>query len=165
MTFSLCNSLVEREGDPCGKKGKAERYGYCGRGEERDWQGEREKRLLISVVLGVCYCFAPLHSRGSRWEKAACLFKGTGGWSQGREWRRKGGRRQLEQQHSSAKSATKQRGGTSEAHARRQEGRIINSSYLLWIILLLRFLLLEIFIPPGVAAFYPQMRSKYIHSP
>ncbi len=43
------------------------------------------------MVLGVCYCLAPLHSRGSGREKAACLFKGTGGWSQGREWRGEGG--------------------------------------------------------------------------
>lgn len=32
-----------------------------------------------------------LHSRGSRLEKAACLFKGTGSWCEGREWRREGG--------------------------------------------------------------------------
>lgn len=47
----------------------------------------------------------------------------------------RGGRRQQEQQHSSAISATKQRGGTSDTHARQQGSRIVILPHFLWITL------------------------------
>lgn len=41
MTFSLCKSLSER-GGPWQEKDRVERYGCCGREEDRDGQSERE---------------------------------------------------------------------------------------------------------------------------
>lgn len=74
-----------RESDP--GRIKAMLSGTPGRAEGGKRRGDRES----SVVLGVSYCLTPLHSLGSRREKAACLFKGTGDGCQGREWRREGG--------------------------------------------------------------------------
>ena len=128
------------------------------------WKGKK-KRLLVSVVFGVCYCLAPLHSRGGRWEKkAACLVKGAGGWSQGSEWRREGGggRRQGEQQHSSAISERRLQTLVQDS---KKAGLLFFFPPFVLDYSLPDILPLGIWFPPGAASFNHQMRrSRNIHS-
>ena len=111
----------------------------------------KEKGPVNQCGLGGSYCSAPLHSRGSRLEKAACLFKGTGSWCEGREWRREGG-------GGSASSNTAQQPNREEApHTHTCKTARKQDYYFILFVLdySLRFALQDL-IPPGVASFYLQ---------
>lgn len=70
----------------------------------------------------------------------------------------RGGRRQREQQHSSAVSATKQRGGTSDTHARQQRRGALASPPLCWTILSL-----SVFVPALRFILLPDEKQEFSH--
>lgn len=65
ITLSLCNTQEKRGGIRAGQR-QSQEVRIRLKGGRRGLRPWKRKRLLISVVLRVCYCCAPLHSRGSR---------------------------------------------------------------------------------------------------
>lgn len=120
------------------------------------WEGGKrvkEKRPGNQGDFGGSYCLAPLHSRGSRQEKAACLFKGTGGLCQGREWRREGGGGSV-----SSNTAQRYQQPNREEAPHMQDGKeagLFFHPICFGLFSLLHFALQDLILP-GVASFYLQ---------